>query len=94
MTGDKQLSAIYRFLAQAMRYPEKKWLGENYSARLLNFLELLDWRAKTNELKQFDTQASNSFENLQVEYTRLFISAPGGVPAPPYGSIYLSESGK
>ncbi len=32
-------------------------------------------------------------EFLQQEYTRLFINAPGGVPAAPYASVYLSKEG-
>ena len=34
-----------------------------------------------------------ALEELQVEYTRLFVNAYPGIPAPPYGSIYLEEDG-
>jgi len=92
MAGHKQLSAIYRFLARAMRYPEKSCLKDNFP-RLSNLLESLGWQAEMRGLQPCDAPASKAFEDLQVEYTRLFINSLGGVLAPPYGSVYLSKSG-
>lgn len=92
MTGNKELSVIYHFLAQAMRYPKKNYFTDN-AARLLNLLELLGWEKELQEFKWLEVKDSKTFEDLQAEYTRLFINAPGGVPAAPYGSVYISESG-
>ncbi|NOX25177.1 MAG: hypothetical protein GXP59_03510 [Deltaproteobacteria bacterium] len=93
MTENQKISAIYSFLALSMRYPEPEWLENDYLARLINLLENLEWLDDTAGLKNFKPQDSQAFEDLQVEHTRLFITAAGGVFAPPYGSVYLDESG-
>ncbi len=33
-----------------------------------------------------------NLEELKAEHTRLFTNAPGGVPAPPYASVYLDSN--
>jgi len=92
MTENKQLSAIYRFLAQAMRYPEAEWLNEIFKEQLLELLNSLQWQDEAAALS-FDPASPHDLEIIQVEHTRLFISAAGGVYASPYGSVYLSKSG-
>ncbi len=92
MTENKQLSAVYRFLAQAMRYPEAEWLNEIFKKQLLELLHSLQWQEEAAALS-FNPASSHDLEIIQVEHTRLFISAAGGVYASPYGSVYLSESG-
>jgi TorA maturation chaperone TorD len=93
MTENEKLSGIYRFLALSMRYPEHDWLNSDYLASLVNITESLEWLEDTEKLKELNVQDAQAFEDLQVEHTRLFITAAGGVYAPPYGSVYLSESG-
>ncbi len=92
MTENKQLSVIYRFLAQAMRYPEPAWLNDFFKEQLLELLNSLEWHEEAADLS-FNPVSPRDLEVIQVEHTRLFISAAGGVYAPPYGSVYLSESG-
>ncbi len=92
MTDNRQLSAIYRFLAQAMRYPKPEWLNELFKEQLLELLNLLELHEEAQSLS-FNPASPHDLEVIQVEHTRLFISAAGGVYASPYGSVYLSESG-
>lgn len=92
MTENRQLSAIYRFLAQAMRYPDAEWLNELFKEQLLELLSSLEWHEEAVDLS-FNPVSPHDLEVIQVEHTRLFISAAGGACAPPYGSVYLSESG-
>ncbi len=40
-----------------------------------------------------DLSGDMPYEELQAEYVRLFVNAPGGVPAPPYASIYVQGCG-
>ncbi len=93
MTENEKLSGIYRFLALSMRYPETTWLNDDYLTGLIDILKALEWQNEAKEIAKFNPNDAKGFEDLQVEHTRLFISAAGGVYAPPYGSVYLSESG-
>jgi len=93
MSENKKLSEIYRFLALSISYPESNWLNDDYLSRLINILETLEWQEEADKLREFTPANTQTFEDLQVEYTRLFISAVGGAEAPPYGSVYLSDSG-
>ncbi len=92
MTENQPLSTVYRFLAQAMRYPEAEWLNTIFKEQLLELLNSLQWQGEAASLS-FDPTSSHDLETIQVEHTRLFISAAGGAYASPYGSVYLSESG-
>lgn len=40
-----------------------------------------------------ETHESFALQQLQAEYVRLFVNAPGGVPAPPYASVYIQGKG-
>ncbi len=81
-----QLSEIYKFLAQAIRYPEKDWYNADFLSVYSTLLEGLGWPEKD----QLPTDVSEQFlEDVQVEYTRLFINAVPHVVAPPYGSIFI-----
>ena len=85
------MADIYRFLAQSMRYPDSSWLQPDYFEWLFEFLDQLG-TDKEEEVIRRSLADADWLENLQVEYTRLFINAVSGVPAPPYGSVYLSGS--
>ncbi len=93
MSENKKLSEIYRFLALSISYPEPDWLNCDYLPHLINIVASLEWQEEADKLREFTPSDTQAFENLQVEYTRLFISAVGGAEAPPYGSVYLSNSG-
>lgn len=90
MTGSQpvQLFEIYRFLAQAMRYPDKSWFDGVFMALYITVLRELEWV----EAAQFVPDVSpQDLEELQVEHTRLFITGVPAVIAPPYASIYMDD---
>ena len=81
-----KLFEIFRFLAQVMRYPEADWFHDEFLSVYKNLLVDLKWP----ESAAMPDQVSPQFlEDIQVEYTRLFINAVPHVVAPPYGSIYI-----
>lgn len=85
-----QLSQVFNFLAQATRYPQADWFNSDFLAVLNTFLTGLQVEAD-----QFDipTDVSPQFlEDVQVDYTRLFINGNPHVIAPPYGSMYIDGS--
>ncbi len=84
-----QLSEIYKFLAQAIRYPEKEWFTADFMAAYTSLLSSLEWPER-DEL--VSTVSSQYLEDVQVEYTRLFINAIPHVIAPPYGSVFIDGS--
>ena len=81
-----QLYEIYSFLAQAMQYPEPEWFNDDFKTMYTSLLDSLEWQDKD----QFtDICTDQDLEDLQVEYTRLFITAVPHVIAPPYASAYI-----
>lgn len=86
------LSAVYRFLAQSMRYPSESWMDSDYFAVLQSFLEELPLAAP-KDLRFFSNRDADWLEKLQIEYTRLFINSYPRVAAPPYASVYLNDDG-
>jgi TorA maturation chaperone TorD len=87
------MTEIYRFLAQSMRYPTSDWMQADYFSAFDTFLAELHWDAEAQELRQSISENADWLEHLQVEHTRLFVSAIPAVIAPPYGSVYLSADG-
>lgn len=85
------IATLYRFCAQSMQYPDGRWLTENYLASLN---ELLDALGGKEEKQSLETALNKRdfIEDLQVEYTRLFINGVPHVAAPPYGSVYLEKT--
>lgn len=84
------LAGIYNFLAQAMRYPDSHLYAADYPDTLMVLLELLHRDQEKKELAAWKAGDGDRLEELQVEYTRLFInSGQGPTPAPPYASVYL-----
>ncbi len=79
-----QLSSVFKLLADGFSYPG----GENLSPEFFKAVKEL---ARDCGL-QTGTMDYGSQE-LQEEYTRLFINAPGGVAAPPYASVYVAGQG-
>lgn len=89
MSPPLTLAQVYRFLGQAMRYPEPDWFTDNFLAAHQALLASLDWP----EQHRLPTRATSKFQHaVQVEYTRLFINALPHVIAPPYGSIFMDGS--
>ena len=88
------LSQIYRFLAQSMRYPTGSWFNEPYLQFLSTLLKELGWNNESQSIKDILENIPAGIENLQVEHTRLFINGIPHVAAPPYASVYLGNEGQ
>jgi len=88
------LPEVYRFLAQSMRYPEPSWLDQEYLNILSSFLSELHLEDERQELSYLARNWEDFMEDLQVEYTRLFINAVPHVLAPPYASVYTKGDGQ
>jgi putative dimethyl sulfoxide reductase chaperone len=84
---------IYRFLAQSLKYPDVDWVNNSYWSVLTTLLTELDWLEEREELTTWRDSTSDFLEDLQVEYTRLFINAVPNVLAPPYASVYAHVDG-
>ncbi|MEN8256758.1 MAG: molecular chaperone TorD family protein [Thermodesulfobacteriota bacterium] len=82
-----RLAEIYRFLAQTMRYPESSWFHDDYLSVFKEMLVQLEWQDNVNALPERITD--EILEEIQVDYTRLFINAVPHVIAPPYASVYI-----
>lgn len=79
--------ALYALFAQLFSYPDRQ-LAETLAAEETRVLTALldgDLTAPT---------PSTEVDELQTAYTDLFINRLGGVPAPPYGSVYLEKEGR
>ncbi len=86
MLENHQRQDLYRFFARIFSYPDH-FLIEDLDAEVATVVGLLSAEPPTDDL-------SPLLSDLQVGYTELFISKHGGVPAPPYGSVYLEEAGQ
>ena len=95
MNGESSISLkdIYRFLALSMKYPELSWFTEGYCSNFVAILKDADFKDHAERLAFMLYPHSRVIEELQVDYTRLFINAVPQCPAPPFGSVYL-ESGR
>ena len=83
MLENHQRQELYRFFAKIFTYPD---------ADLLESLDdELNAAAAILGLELPERRAGQALEDLSIAYTELFISRFGGVPAPPYGSVYLEE---
>jgi TorA maturation chaperone TorD len=87
------LSDIYSFLALTMRYPDPAFCNGPFFDTLESLLASLDWQAELAEFRQWRLQITAHLDDLQTEYTRLFISAAPRTTIPPYASIYLDGDG-
>ncbi len=59
------------------------------------FYQLLETLGAVSEGKEIEStlaQSSDPIEELQIEYTRLFINGFPHVVAPPYASVYMDQS--
>ncbi len=86
------IATLYRFCAQSMQYPAPAWFTEKYLESLYRLLDALGGQEEKDLLQKAFRQSQNILEDLQVEYTRLFINGVPHVAAPPYGSVYLDKT--
>ncbi|MBI4792560.1 MAG: molecular chaperone TorD family protein [Deltaproteobacteria bacterium] len=87
------MADIFRFLAQSMRYPTAEWLNDHFWSVLLSFLDELQWHEEREALIGAKAGAADFLEDVQVEYTRLFINAIPHVAAAPYASVHSRGDG-
>lgn len=88
----KDISLLYRFLAQSLKFPEHSWFTDDYKTMFFSMLDQLEANTESEALRVFFAQTDDFIEDLQIEYTRLFINGVPHVVAPPYGSVYLDKS--
>lgn len=81
-----QRKALYALLAELFSYPEAQHLVTLGAPETAALAALLD-------LKVPAAAIDAPLAELQTAYTSLFINRRGGVPAPPYGSVYLDHAG-
>ncbi|RUM39895.1 MAG: hypothetical protein DSY80_11230 [Desulfocapsa sp.] len=86
------IARIYRFLSQCMQYPDSQWMTEEFFNVFYNLLGTLGGIDDGVAIKKSIDSSSDFVEDLQVEYTRLFINGMPHVIAPPYGSVYMDKS--
>jgi TorA maturation chaperone TorD len=75
-----------------MQYPETSWFTGGYLQNLHRLLEALGGSAEIDALQAACPNDATLLEDLQIEYTRLFINGFPHVAAPPYGSVYLDKT--
>ena len=83
MLENHQRQELYRFFARIFAYPDAA-LFAALEEELASAAGLLDVSLAELQLPQERAE-------LETGYTELFVSCYGGVPAPPYGSVYLEE---
>ncbi len=88
----QDISRVYRFLAQCMEYPDSEWMHDDFFNVFYNFIGTLGATDEGVEIKRAIDGAKDALEDLQVEYTRLFINGVPHVIAPPFGSVYIDQS--
>ena len=79
-----QRRQLYALFSTLFSYPDRTMLEQLVSGQLLQPALLLEQAEPLPVLAGED-----DLEALQVAFTDLFINRRGGVPAPPYGSVYL-----
>lgn len=88
----EDIARVYRFLAQCMQYPDAEWMNEDFFNVFYNILGTLGAVEDGVAIKKEIDHSTDFIEDLQVEYTRLFINGVPHVIAPPYGSVYMDQS--
>ncbi len=86
------IAGLYRFCAQSMKFPARKWFTQDYLHCLYHVLESIGGLEQKALLAKAFADQSLPLEGLQIEYTRLFINGCPHVLAPPYASVYLDRS--
>lgn len=75
-----------------MQYPDTEWMNEEFFNVLYNLLGTLGALEDGVTIKKEIDNSADPIEDLQVEYTRLFINGVPHVVAPPYGSVYMDKA--
>ncbi len=88
----QDIARVYRFLSQCMQYPDANWMNDDFFNVFYNLLGTLGDIEDGVSIKKELDNSDDAIEDLQVEYTRLFINGAPHVIAPPYGSVYMDQS--
>jgi TorA maturation chaperone TorD len=88
----QDIASLYRFMAQCMQYPDPEWMNDDFFNVFYNLLGSLGAVTEGKEIRKALEQSSDFIEDLQVEYTRLFINGVPHVIAPPFASVYMDKS--
>lgn len=88
----QDIASLYRFFAQCMQYPDPSWMNDDFFKVFYNLLGSLDAIDEGIEIRRAIEQSSDPVEDLQIEYTRLFINGVPHVIAPPFASVYMDKS--
>lgn len=86
------IATLYRFFAYSMQYPQPDWFTDEYLNNLYLLLDTLGAEQEKEKIISVLSASDDLIEDLQIEYTRLFINGVPHVVAPPYGSVYLDKS--
>lgn len=91
-TPASSIATLYRFCAHSMQYPGPQWFTKDYFDSLYLLLDTLHAHQEKEAIQSALAASADPLEDLQIEYTRLFINGVPHVIAPPYGSVYLDKS--
>ena len=91
-TPADHIGTLFRFCAHSMHYPEENWFTKEYLESLYLLLDALKATQERESIEFAIAVSEAPLEDLQVEYTRLFINGVPHVVAPPYGSVYIDKS--
>ncbi len=86
-----RLANVYILLAQLMRYPEEETAAAMQVEALLQLTDALEWEEAAHDLRQYLQEQPDIFNDMRLEYTRLFITAAPRTTVPPYASVYLDS---
>ncbi len=87
------LGDVYAFLALTMRYPDQSFLDENFLNALETLLESLGLDEQRQEIGDWRQLSKDIINELQIEYTRLFINSAPNATCPPFASVYMDGDG-
>lgn len=87
----EHIGTLYRFCAHSLSYPTSRWFTEAYLESFYHLLDLLEADEEKQAIRLAIKASDDPIEELQVEYTRLFINGAPHVAAPPYGSVYIDR---
>ncbi len=87
------LGDVYAFLSLTMRYPDASFLDNDFLNAFETLLESMGLEDQLKELIKWRQQSSDPIDELQIEYTRLFINAVSSSTYPPFASVYMDGDG-
>ncbi|WP_051309103.1 TorD/DmsD family molecular chaperone [Desulfogranum japonicum] len=87
------LSDVYSFLSLTMRYPNPEFLDRQFLETYVLLLKSLGWQEEAEQIQLLIFSSESCLDELQLEYTRLFINAIPKSTVPPYASVYMDGDG-